>query len=168
MSFEWLFEVLRAQPALIPMVLFVVALGEAVVFTSPLMPATALFLGLAALQKAAGGEFATIAAAVAVGTFLGDVISYAIGRRYRDRIGGWWPFRKYPTWLPNSVAFMQKWGVLGLVGSKFLGPARWFGPAVCGMLDMQVPAFLAATVVASIMMGLLMMAPPYYGIQALL
>ncbi|MFM9941701.1 MAG: DedA family protein [Hyphomicrobiaceae bacterium] len=168
MSFEWLFELLRQNPGFIPAALFVVALGEAVVFTSPLMPATALFLGLAALQKAAGGDFAVIAAAMAVGTFIGDVISFGIGRVYRDRIGSWWPFRKHPDWLPRSITFMRKWGMLGLIGSKFLGPVRWFGPTVCGVLDMAPAQFLIATTIASVLMALLLLAPSFYGVQALM
>lgn len=160
--------VLKSSPSLIPLALFTVAFLEAVVFTSPLLPATVLFLGMAALQQAAGGSFVVILVAVAIGTFLGDVLSYWIGRAYRDSIGAWWPFRSNPTWLPRSIAFMQKWGAMGLIGSKFLGPIRWFGPTVCGMLRMRPIPFLAASAIAAVMLGIILLAPPYYGMKTML
>ncbi len=167
MTFDWLFELLRAYPALIPITMFVVALGEAVVFTSPIVPATVLCIGLGGVHQAAGGSFVSIAIAATVGTFIGDVVSYWIGRRYRDQIGGWWPLRNNPGWLPSAVAFMQTWGWAGLIGSKFLGPVRWIGPAVCGVLLMPVAAFLVVTLVASVVWSLVVLAPSYYGVRAL-
>lgn len=168
MSFDGLMAFLRETPSLIPLALFAVALLEAVVFTSPLLPATVLFVGMAALQQAAGGSFVVIAVAMAAGTFLGDLISYSVGLAYRDRIGTWWPFRNYPTWLPRSIAFMEKWGALGLIGSKFLGPARWFGPTVCGMLRMPTISFVAASAFAAVLLTMLLIAPPFYGTKAML
>jgi membrane protein DedA with SNARE-associated domain len=168
MTFDTVMAFLKESPSLIPVALFVIALFEAIVFTSPLLPATVLFLGLAALQQAAGGSFIVIAVAVTVGTLIGDVVSYAVGRAYRDSIGGWWPFKSNPTWLPKSIAFMERWGALGLIGSKFLGPIRWFGPTVCGMLRMQPVPFFVASAVAAVMLALLLLAPPYYGMKTAL
>jgi membrane protein DedA with SNARE-associated domain len=122
---------------------------------------------MAALQQAAGGTFVAILAAVAIGTFLGDLLSYWIGRHYEDRIGSWWPFRSNPTWLPVSIAWMRRWGALGLIGSKFLGPIRWFGPTVCGMLRMAPASFVAASAVAALMLSVVLLAPPYYGVKAI-
>ncbi len=167
MTFDWLMEILRTYPGLIPLSVFVVALGEAVVFTSPLMPATVLLLGMGGLHQAAGGAFAPIIAAAAIGTFIGDVASYLIGRTYRDGIGGWWPLRNYPSALPRGVAFVQRWGMPGLVASKFLGPVRWFGPTVCGILLMPFTRFLMITAAASVIWSLILLAPPFYGLQTL-
>ncbi|HRD77794.1 MAG TPA: VTT domain-containing protein [Hyphomicrobiaceae bacterium] len=167
MTFDWLFEVLKTHPSLIPVTTFVVALGEAIVFTSPLVPATVLVIGLGALQQAAGGSFAAIAIAAIAGTFLGDVASYAIGRRYRGSIGTWWPLRNNPGWLPAAIEFMRNWGWAGLIGSKFLGPVRWFGPAICGVLVMPVAPFLLVTILASVIWALVVLGPPYYGTHVL-
>jgi membrane protein DedA with SNARE-associated domain len=167
MNFDWLFDFLRAYPSLVPITMFVIALGEAVVFTSPLVPATVLCIGLGGIHYAAGGSFAPIVIAAAVGTFIGDVISYEIGRRYKETIGTWWPMRNNPGWLPSAIAFMQKWGWAGLIGSKFLGPVRWFGPAVCGVLVMPMLHFLAVTVLASIVWSLVVLGPSFYGAKAL-
>ena len=166
MTFDWLFDLLKAYPALIPITLFGVALAEAIIFTSPLVPATVLCLGMGALHHAAGGTFAPIAIAAAGGTFIGDVVSYWIGRRYRDSIGGWWLFRRNPGWLPTAVAFMQRWGWAGLVGSKFLGPVRWLGPAVCGVLVMPVATFLVMTVLASVVWSVAVLGPGFYAAKA--
>lgn len=167
MQFDGLMEFLKAQPALIPTVMFVVTLGEAIVFTSPLVPATVLCLAMAGLHQAAGGHFETIVVAAVAGTFLGDLLSYWIGCRYRDSIGGWWVFRRNPEWLPRAVVFFRKWGAAGLLGSKFLGPVRWFGPTVCGVLLMPRTQFLAVTAVASLIWAVAILGPPYYGVKAL-
>jgi membrane protein DedA with SNARE-associated domain len=165
MSFDWFMAFLQQQPAFIPALMFVVALGEAVVFTSPLVPATVLCLGMAGLHQVAGGNFASIAIAATIGTFVGDVVSYWIGRRYRDTIGTWWPLRTRPDWLPRAVTFFQTWGTLGLIGSKFLGPLRWFGPTVCGVLLMPPVQFICVTGLASIAWAMIVLAPPFYGVR---
>jgi membrane protein DedA with SNARE-associated domain len=167
MTFEWLLELLRAHPAVTPAVLFVVAFGEALIFTSPIVPATVLLLAIGGLHQAAGGHFATIVAAAAFGTFLGDIASFLIARKHRETIGGWWPLKNNPGWLPRAMAFIQKWGVPGLIATKFLGPLRWFGPAVCGVLLMPFARFLAVTAFASVLWAALLLAGPYYGVKAL-
>lgn len=166
MTFEWLFEFLKATPAIVPVVLFAITLAEAIVFTSPIVPATALCLGISAIQQAVGGSFAVILIASALGVFLGDLISYAVGHKYRESVGSWWPFRSRPGWLPSSIAFMQRWGAWGLVGSKFLGPVRWVGPAVCGILQMPFVPFALVTAFASILWSAIVLAPPFYGVKA--
>ncbi len=166
MSIDGLMEFLRAYPVVVPLVLFVITVGEGIVFTSPFVPATALCLGIGAIHKAADGAFLTIVAAATIGTVLGDLISYLLGRRYRDSIATWWPLNRHPTVLPRAVTFMRTWGVPGLIASKFLGPLRWFGPTVTGIMVMPFWYFISVTAFASLLWATVVLSPAYYGAKA--
>lgn len=137
--------------ALAEPLVFILGFAESIVFLSLLVPSTVLFLAIGGLHQAAGGHFVPLWLAAASGAFIGDVISYAIGRYFRNDVGGIWPFSRKPEWYVLARAFFQRWGMLGVIGSKFLGMMRPFVPVVAGAAMMRWPLFLAASAISCLM-----------------
>ncbi len=150
-----------ANIAMIGPIVFVLGFAESVVFLSLLVPSTLLFLGIGGLHSAAGGHLVEIWPWAAVGAIIGDVLSYAAGRYFKTEIAGVWPFSAKPEWYVLARGFFEKWGFLGVVGSKFMGMLRPFVPVVAGAMKMPLPVFLAASVLSSIAWAGIFLAPGY-------
>ncbi len=45
---------------------------------------------------------------ISLGAFIGDFLSYGLGRVYQDRIHTLWPFSRYPKLLVKSRHYCQK------------------------------------------------------------
>ncbi len=131
--------------ALMEPLVFALGFAESIVLVSLLVPSTMLFLAIGGLHNAAGGDFVPLWLAGAVGAFLGDVVSYALGRYFRADIAGIWPFSKKPQWYVMARGFFQSWGAPGIIASKFLGAMRPFVPVVAGAANMRWFPFLVAS-----------------------
>jgi undecaprenyl-diphosphatase len=105
--------------------------------------------------------FWTIWIAGSVGAFVGDVISFAVGRLLKDRTEQVWPFSRYPTLIPRSRDVFEKWGALSIIGGKFAGALRPFLPVVAGMLLMPWSTFLIASAVSCVAWAGVFLAPGY-------
>ena len=58
------------------------------------------------------------------GASIGDAVSYWIGRYFKDRVPGMWPFRGNPEQLERGYRFFERWGVLSVFIGRFFGPLR--------------------------------------------
>lgn len=147
--------------SLVGPVVFALGFAESIVFLSLLVPSTLLFLGIGGIHHAAGGSFFDVWLWGAAGAFLGDVLSYAVGRYFREDVAGIWPFNKKPEWYVLARAFEQKWGFLGIIGSKFFGMLRPFVPVVAGAMHMRWPVFLLASAISALIWAGVFLAPGY-------
>lgn len=134
--------------SLIEPLVFALGFAESIVLVSLFVPSTILFLAIGGLHQAAGGEFVTIWLAGAGGAYLGDILSYALGRYFRADIAGIWPFSRKPQWFVMARGFFQNWGAPGIIVSKFLGMMRPFVPVVAGATHMRWLPFLLASAVS--------------------
>jgi membrane protein DedA with SNARE-associated domain len=140
---------------------FALGLGESLAFISLLLPSSALFLGIGGAVGAVGGSFVQLWLAGSIGAFLGDILSYAAGRYFKDDIGGVWPFRRYPALVPRSQAVFERWGGLSIVGGKFIGGLRPFLPVAAGMMGMPFALFLVSSAVSCLLWAGLFLAPGF-------
>ena len=145
--------------------LFWLGFAESLVITSFFIPASVIFLAIAGLHSAAGGEFLPMVIAGTAGAFLGDIASYWIGRKYKDKLKGYWPFRTNPQLLPKASAFFERWGIMGIVLGKFVGPMRPMIPLVGGAVAMPWLTFGIASAVSSLIWSLVFLAPTFYGLK---
>lgn len=130
---------------LVEPLVFLLGFAESIVLVSLLVPSTVLFLAIGGLHHAAGGHFVPLWLAGALGAFLGDVVSYALGRYFRADIAGLWPFSRKPEWYVLARGFFRRWGAPGIIFSKFLGMMRPFVPVVAGASGMRWLPFLLAS-----------------------
>ncbi len=84
-----------------------------------------------------------------LGAFVGDAISYEIGRRYKDRVKTLWPLNRQPELFERGQAFFAKYGAPGYFGGRFIGPMRAVFPLVCGMAAMRGTVFYATNALSA-------------------
>lgn len=141
-------EFFRNNSELASAICFALGFGESIAFVSLLVPSTALFLGIGGAVSAAGGAFWPIWLAGAAGAFVGDILSYAAGRYFKNDIVKVWPFTRYPDLVPKGRAVVERWGGMSIIGGKFIGALRPFIPVAAGMMDMPWGKFLIASAIS--------------------
>lgn len=159
--FQPLVQLVETHIGLTEPIVFLLGFGESIAIVSLFIPSTALFLGIGGLHAAAGGVFWPVWLAGATGAFLGDLVSFAVGRAYREEVRRIWPLRSNPEWYVATRVFVRRRGVTGLVISKFLGAIRPFVPIVAGATGMRWPAFLIASPLSSLIWAGVFLGPGY-------
>jgi membrane protein DedA with SNARE-associated domain len=147
--------------ALIGPIVFALGFAESIAFVSLLVPSTLLFLGIGGLHHAAGGSFWEVWLYGAAGAFIGDVLSYLVGRYFKDEMSGVWPFNRRPEWYLLARRYSDEYGSVGIIGSKFLGALRPFVPMVAGAMRMPFPVFIAASAASCLAWAGAFLSPGY-------
>lgn len=150
-----------SNEAFVPILVFMLGMGEGIVLISLFIPSTALFLAIGAAHSAAGGSFVLVWLAGAAGAVLGDIVSYAVGRIFKDDLEKVWPLSRNPGLFPMARNLFQRWGILAILGGKFTGTARPFLPIVAGAMMMKWPVFLVASSLSSLAWAGVFLAPGY-------
>src|SRR5258706_11469047 len=144
---------MRSHAHLTGIVVFLLGFGESIALVSLFVPSTILFLGIGGIHSAAGGVFWPIWLAGAAGATVGDCLSFWLGRYFKDDVAKIWPISKYPELIPKGRAAFERWGVLSIIGGKFIGGLRPFIPVVGGTMVMPWAIFIAASAVSSLIWG---------------
>lgn len=158
---------IREHMALAEPAVFAMGFAEGIPGLSLLVPSSALFLAVGTAHGAAGGLFWQTWLAASAGAVLGDCVTYWLGRRYKDRVESLAVIRRYAGWRERGIALFERWGVLAIIGGKFLGFMRPFLPVVAGMIEMPLLYFLPASVISSLAWAGAFLAPGY-GVSLLL
>jgi len=149
---QWIDEVLRyisANRLVAGPVVFGLAFAESLAFFSLLVPFTAMIVGAGALVGAGTLDPWIVIPWGIAGASVGDAVSYWIGRYFKDKVPGMWPFRDNPDHLERGYRFFARWGVLSVFIGRFFGPLRAVVPIVAGMLNMTQWKFQVANVVSA-------------------
>lgn len=158
-------ELVRVHHAWGGPVCFALAFAESLAFVSLIVPSTVLLIAIGGLVPLSNLSFGEIWLGAALGAAAGDWLSYWIGNRFKDRIGGLWPMTRYPDMLPRAHRFFERWGMLGVFGGRFLGPLRATIPLVAGMCDMPQLRFQFANVSSAALWAFGVLAPGALGVN---
>jgi membrane protein DedA with SNARE-associated domain len=142
-------DLVRQYQWLADPIAFALGFFESIVFSTWLVPANVLLLVLGSIHGAAGGNLVTLWAGASLGAIAGDLVSYAISSYAKPHLIRCWPLSRHPDWLPRGHAFIETWGIAGIILGKFAGPLRSLIPLASGAMDMRWPKFLVASVVSS-------------------
>lgn len=130
---------------------FFIAFLESIMFVGLFIPGSAI---LAAIGVLIGAEIisfhATLLAAI-LGAFLGDVLSFAIARYYKDSFRNISFFQRHYSWLKSGEKFFARHGGKGIFIGRFIGPIRPILPMVAGMLQMPWLRFLTVDFFSAIL-----------------
>ena len=151
----------REHAAWTPAIVFALGFAESIALVSLFVPSTFLFLVIGGLHSAAGGRFVEVWLAGAAGAAIGDVVSYLIGRWFKNDVHMLWPFSRMPGLLPKARAMIERWGFWSIIVAKFIGGLRPFVPVVAGMLDMPWLLLVVASVISSVIWAGVFLAPGY-------
>jgi len=156
---------MREYNELIEVIVFLLAFAESIIFASVFVPSSIIFVAVGALEGAAGGPLLSLVVAGAVGALVGDIVSFAIGVRLRERLPEMWPLKEHPGLLLKTRGLFEKWGIWAIVASKLLGPLRPILPMLAGAAHMSWAVFIPASALSSIIWSALLLVPAYYGLQ---
>ena len=164
-AYHGIVSFVRENEHLIEMIIFLLGFAESLVLVSFFVPASILFLAVAALHSAGDGPFIPILMAGALGCLFGDLVSYMVGWRMRRQVKSMWPFRSRPDLLARTRLLIRRHGVLAIVISKFIGPLRPITPLCAGAASMPWYSFAGASAASSMIWALAFLAPAYFGLQ---
>jgi membrane protein DedA with SNARE-associated domain len=139
--------------------IFLVAFCDAVIVLGIVVPALPLLFAVGALVGLGhvSGPYALVCAAA--GAFVGDSMSYWIGRRWGPQLRTRWPFSRYPQWLERGEAMFRRHGVKSIAIARFVGAVRPFVPAIAGMLHMPARRYFIPSALACIAWAAAFLAP---------
>ncbi|MEL6872091.1 MAG: DedA family protein [Pseudomonadota bacterium] len=163
-AFAWIVEFTRENSDYIAPIVFAMGLGESLVFVSFFIPSTVLFLAIGAAHSAADGSFWHVWLAASAGAFIGDVISFCVGRYMKGGLARVWPFYRNPEILDRARITFRDWGGTSIIISKFMGAIRPVLPVAAGALEMRWGVFLPASVLSCLIWAGAFLGPGY-GLQ---
>ena len=154
MDLSWiagLLDWVAAHPGWATLVIFLIALCEGVVVAGLIVPGATLLFFAGALVGTGHLELWPSLVAAFSGAFVGDSISYWLGRHFGDRLRTYWPLRRYPGALAKGDAFFAAHGGKSLFFGRFVGPVRGIIPAIAGMMNMPPRPFLLVNLVSAVL-----------------
>lgn len=144
---------------LAPLVVGLMTFGESLAFVSLLLPATTIIVAVGFMIAAAEIPFWQAWAGAVTGAFLGNWISYAIGRRYKTAAYGIWPLSRKPDLVARGERFFGRFGSWAVFLGRFFGPARAVIPLISGIFLMPAILFQSANLASALVWGFLLLAP---------
>ena len=155
------FEFMRDYEYVVAFLMFLAAFLNSI--PTPLMaiPTLIVFVFLGTAHLFAGGDLTTLFAAGLLGAFAGDIAGYVTGRSRKDDFETVWPNSWSPESADKARAFMSRFGVAGLLMSKFHTTMRSFAPLASGAQNQPVLAFLVVSVVSAALWAAALLSPRY-------
>src|SRR6202167_1765280 len=101
-------------------VVFLAAIIEAVAVLGILVPGTPILMAVAGAAAMAGQRMVPFLALSILGAVIGDFLSFWVGRRFRGRLYGLWPFSRWPTLMDDSQRFFDRYGLSSVALCRFV------------------------------------------------
>lgn len=147
--FQFLVDWLSQHPQWLGLALLIAACVECLAVVGLLVPGTFLLFALAMLAGSGVLGLGETLLLGFIGGLLGDLASYALGRRYHRNIRSLRGLRNHPEWLVRAELYVSRYGVASLLVGRFIGPLRPMLPMTAGMLDMPFGRFLLVSLIAT-------------------
>jgi len=141
---------LSANPGWAGFWIFIMSFIESLAFIGILVPGIIILFGIGALISLGAIDMLPVWLWGSAGAFAGDVVSYALGHRYRSHLAERWPFTHFPRMLERGREYFRKHGAKSVAIGRFIGPLRPVIPITAGMMGMAPRRFLMVAIPASI------------------
>lgn len=139
--------------------LFLVAMLDALFIVGALVPAALVLFGVGAVVALGSLELWPTVLIAAAGALAGDALSFALGRRYGERLFQSRWLQRYPEFVEGGRTFFLRHGGKGVFLARFLGPVRSITPALAGSSNMPVGWFLIVDSLAAVLWALVYLIP---------
>ncbi len=154
MDAAWINEILgwvHAHPLLAMATLAAAVAVEGLFLIGMVIPGSLLMFGAGAVVAAGHLPLAPMLISAALGATLGDLASYALGRRYRRQLFALSARFRMPRIMDRGERFFAKHGGKSIILGRFIGPLRPLVPAVAGAADMRLASFIAIDIIAAVL-----------------
>lgn len=152
---------LMLNPVWAGLAVFTIAMSESLAVVGLFIPGLLMMGIVGALVSAGVLAIAPTLLYAIFGAIVGDGISYWIGRRFKEHLPYYWPFRRFPQWLARGKKFFLDHGSKSIVIGRFVGPVRPFIPVVAGMMSMDPRVFLFANILSAVIWAPIYMLPGF-------
>ncbi len=137
------------NPTLANVVVFLIAMGEALFIIGLFVPSTVVLVGAGTLVGLGKLESSPIFFWTMAGAIVGDAVSYWIGHYYRDRLKTVWPFSRYRSLVERGEAFFRRHGGKSVFIGRFVPGVKAIVPGIAGMAGMNATRFTVINVVSA-------------------
>ncbi|WP_320821730.1 DedA family protein [Reinekea sp.] len=155
---NWIAE----SPALLLAVVWLVAFLESFALLGILVPGVVLLFSLSALAYHSGISPLALLVAGGSGALVGDLVSFFIGFRLKNRLYHWSWIARHEVWIRQGEWFFHRWGWLSVIIGRFLGPLRPVIPMVAGTLGMPGRIFTPLCALTALFWAPIYLLPGYY------
>lgn len=135
-----------ANPEWAIAVIFLIAMGEALLIIGLFVPSTAVLIGAGILVGTGHLSFWPVFAATAIGAIAGDQISFWAGRLFGERLKTLWPLNRYPQLVARGEDFVRLHGGKSIAIGRFVPGVKAVVPGIVGMFNMGQVYFLTINV----------------------
>lgn len=148
-----------ANPEWAIAIIFLIAMGEALLIIGLFVPSTAVLVGAGILVGTGHLDFWAVFIATAVGAIAGDQVSYWAGRLFGERLKGMWPLNRYPVLVARGEEFVRAHGGKSIAIGRFVPAVKSVVPGIIGMFGMSQAYFLFVNVTSGIVWAIAHIAP---------
>jgi membrane protein DedA with SNARE-associated domain len=139
-----------ANPGWALVIIFLIAMGEALLIIGLFVPSTAVLVGAGVLVGTGHLGFWPVIVVTAVGAIVGDQLSYWAGRMFGERLKIMWPLNHYPQLVAKGEDFVRRHGGKSVAIGRFVPGVKSVVPGVVGMLGMNQLFFVLVNVSSGI------------------
>lgn len=150
-AFELLYQWMQAHPWWAQLLLFLVAMVDSLFLIGALVPAGILLFAMGALVALGAADLWTSVLVAAGGALTGDLLSFALGWHYRERLFEMRLLARYPDMIASGRSFFLRHGGKSVFLARFLGPMRALMPALAAAAGMSFWFFLIADCFAAVL-----------------
>ena len=117
-------------------IVFLIALGEALLIIGLFVPSTAVLVGAGILVGTGHLPFWPVFLATTSGAIVGDQLSYWAGRMFGQRLKTLWPLNRYPQLVARGEDFVRQHGGKSIAIGRFVPGVKAVVPGIVGMFGM--------------------------------
>lgn len=139
-----------ANPGWALVIIFLIAMGEALLIIGLFVPSTAVLVGAGILVGTGNLSFWPVIIVTAVGCIVGDQISYWAGRFFGERLKTMWPLSLYPQLVVKGEDFVRQHGGKSIAIGRFVPGVKSVVPGIVGMFGMNQLFFIFVNVSSGI------------------
>lgn len=152
---------LNTHPNWILLSIAVLAFLESLAVVGILVPGIALLMAASTAAGGAGVNVWHMLLMGFVGAVAGDGLSFLLGYHYHAVIRRIPPFKSHPEWIEKGEAFFRRYGLMGIVLGRFVGPVRPVMPMVAGFMEMSPLKFFTINVLSALAWSPFYLMPGY-------
>lgn len=156
---ENLLNWISANPHWAGLAVFAIAFFESLAIVGLAVPGWLLLVGVGTLIGNGHLNFWLISFASFAGAALGQIVSFAVGHYFNEKVHHWSWVQRHQSMLDRAEGFFKKHGFAGILIGQFIGPIRAVISLVAGILSMPVKKFIVAVLIATAIWAPIYMMP---------
>lgn len=139
---DWFNIFLTNHKELIGLIIFAFMFLDCIALLGLAIPGNTLFILSAVVAGGYNYPLWKVVLFGCLGSLLGDIISYAVGYKLKQRIYSWNTVSRHKKWFNMADNYFQRYGAVGLLFGRFISPLRATLPLMTGVFHFSFIKFL--------------------------